>query len=665
MKLTFNVSDYLTEEKTISEIFQEKNIPCPELIFDGKIHRFNAHSEKSGWYFFYDTGDQIYGAFGDWALDVKFTYSQNQVLTSEQRFVISQRIKEQEQARIEEQKLKAKESQEEFFKLSPANINQSYILSKKIRGAYGTKIDKYDNLVVPVYDCNTHEIQSLQYISPNGQKRFKTGAKTKDGYYQIGDGTPEFMVEGFATGASVYEATGKSVICAFSANNLVNLGKVFPYVTIVADNDESQTGERKAKESGLKYILIPQVGMDANDYVNAGYNLRELLLQKPNYKLIPGNQILTQPQPHNWLIKNWILQGKSLSMTFGTSGHGKSFVAIDRMLCIATGINWANFPTKQGKVLYLCGEGLYTARERIALWCQVHNIKELNNFIISEDAIAINGVGFAEVVSSLQYIDFHPDLICIDTVNRFFDGNENDAKEVGDFIRACDRLSEIFNCHVNIVHHSGLQEQDRARGSSAFLGALDLQDRVEKQGENITITQTKNKGGKQNPPLNMQLKEEYISGWYDEDGATIQSAYLIPGGTGVVPVVARTSEQDRERVEILTKIFTETGDIQGGKAIITRGDIVRYFLKKKRQEKEKNPDENEADFNRKLKNSVQQTTTRFIENCIAKELLNQTEKGFEYYTQGWEENGVKQPFFQMDLDRKIVKINKTLTSVTG
>ena len=274
-------------------------------------------------------------------------------------------------------------------------------------------------------------------------------------------------------------------------------------------------------------------------------------------------------------------------------------------------------------------------------------------------------MGFAEVVSSLQYIDFHPDLICIDTVNRFFDGNENDAKEVGDFIRACDRLSEIFNCHVNIVHHSGLQEQDRARGSSAFLGALDLQDRVEKQGENITITQTKNKGGKQNPPLNMQLKEEYISGWYDEDGATIQSAYLIPGGTGVVPVVARTSEQDRERVEILTKIFTETGDIQGGKAIITRGDIVRYFLKKKRQEKEKNPDENEADFNRKLKNSVQQTTTRFIENCIAKELLNQTEKGFEYYTQGWEENGVKQPFFQMDLDRKIVKINKTLTSVTG
>ena len=129
MKLNFNVSDYLTEEKTISEIFQEKNIPCPELIFDGKIHRFNAHSEKSGWYFFYDTGDQIYGAFGDWALDVKFTYSQNQVLTSEQRFVISQRIKEQEHARIEEQKLKAKESQEEFLKLSPANINQSYILN--------------------------------------------------------------------------------------------------------------------------------------------------------------------------------------------------------------------------------------------------------------------------------------------------------------------------------------------------------------------------------------------------------------------------------------------------------------------------------------------------------------------------------------------------------
>ena len=94
-----------------------------------------------------------------------------------------------------------------------------YLLSKKVK-PHGLKTSR-SKLVVPLYDEES-VLQSLQFISPCGDKKFLSGGRTGGCYYQIG-GVPEkmlYVAEGFATAATVQETTGKPVAVAFNAGNL-------------------------------------------------------------------------------------------------------------------------------------------------------------------------------------------------------------------------------------------------------------------------------------------------------------------------------------------------------------------------------------------------------------------------------------------------------------
>lgn len=82
---------------------------------------------------------------------------------------------------------------------------------------------KPGSIVVPVLDRH-FGIQNLQIIFPSGKKRFIKNGKKHGGVHWIGDlsdeATPVVICEGYATGASIYEATGWAVGVAFSADNL-------------------------------------------------------------------------------------------------------------------------------------------------------------------------------------------------------------------------------------------------------------------------------------------------------------------------------------------------------------------------------------------------------------------------------------------------------------
>ena len=61
-------------------------------------------------------------------------------------------------------------------------------------------------------------LHSLQFIAPNGEKRFLPGGRVRGCYYAVGatDGLKQHGVlciaEGYATAASIHEATGYGVI---------------------------------------------------------------------------------------------------------------------------------------------------------------------------------------------------------------------------------------------------------------------------------------------------------------------------------------------------------------------------------------------------------------------------------------------------------------------
>ncbi|QKN87891.1 putative primase [Acinetobacter phage vB_AbaP_Alexa] len=135
-------------------------------------------------------------------------------------------------------------------------------------------------LLVPIH-AKSGKIVSLQAYFFEDQPFYGDRAYMKDGQKQGGYcliGSPRdkmAIVEGYATGCSVHEATGWTVIVAFDKGNLKKVAEItrknFPQAEIIiaGDNDVSGDGNKAAAEAGQaingRVILPPTAGMDWND----------------------------------------------------------------------------------------------------------------------------------------------------------------------------------------------------------------------------------------------------------------------------------------------------------------------------------------------------------------------------------------------------------------
>ncbi len=113
----------------------------------------------------------------------------------------------------------------------------------------------------------------VQMIDKTGQKKFLSGQQTSRAEYVIsnpGIGAKRWFVEGYATGLSLRDCLKKNgaryiIHITFSAGNMAKLADIYGAGIIIADNDQSGTGERIAKASGLPYWISEVQGEDFND----------------------------------------------------------------------------------------------------------------------------------------------------------------------------------------------------------------------------------------------------------------------------------------------------------------------------------------------------------------------------------------------------------------
>ncbi|MBP6952469.1 MAG: DUF3987 domain-containing protein [Alphaproteobacteria bacterium] len=234
------------------------------IIGDGNIHRFSTgnKSHKDGWYVFYG----LAGAYGDWSRDISQTWSlKNDRAANLDKEHLFKQIEKAKQDAEEERLRKYEETSilalEKWTTLSETE-NSSYLLKKKV-GAFGVRCSN-DILIVPLKDVRG-KLWSLQWIKPDGSKRFLTSGRKKGCFHSIGvleDGKPIIVVEGYATGASIHMATQQAVVIAFDAGNLDSaieeIKKAYPNspLIIAGDDDcwkEHNIGREKAQEAALKY----------------------------------------------------------------------------------------------------------------------------------------------------------------------------------------------------------------------------------------------------------------------------------------------------------------------------------------------------------------------------------------------------------------------------
>jgi hypothetical protein len=262
-----------------------------------------------------------------------------------------------------------------------------------------------------------------------------------------------------------------------------------------------------------------------------GKDLKALLIDSQRkHWIFPFSEFRKQPQPIKWLIKGWI-QAEGLHMVFGPSGVGKSFSVIDMAASIACSEidDWNGFKVKHGPVVYLAGEGFLGLKQRIVGWGAHKGVDDIPIFL-SEEARDLNtSEGLRDTINEIRSYETAPCLIVVDTLNRFMFGDENKAQDTKTMLDACAALQREFKCAIILVHHTGVSQdaQDRARGSSAWRGAMDVEIQVKGDGDSyVTLNQTKNKDAERQKPLNFELVTTIVPGWIDEDGAQVTTRII-------------------------------------------------------------------------------------------------------------------------------------------
>lgn len=234
-----------------------------EPIMDGQIHRVpligKSGGDLDGAYCGY-LDERPAGWMQDFSAGEKHTWAATgHTLTKEQleaqRAEIARKREERQQAIIEVQHSAAREAYTKFIANNWASKENPYLQKKGIP-PLGVREDLNGNLLVPVQNVD-RALRGLQFISPEGQKRFLPGMEKKGNFHLITGETLNpvkdlnqgeiLLAEGYATGATLHMATEKPVAVAFDAGNLEPVAKKlreqYPnaMITICADNDHQHT----------------------------------------------------------------------------------------------------------------------------------------------------------------------------------------------------------------------------------------------------------------------------------------------------------------------------------------------------------------------------------------------------------------------------------------
>ncbi len=240
-------------------------LEADRLQADGYIHRVRADGDKggkrSGWYVLYlDVAPS--GAFGDWRTgDMQRWHcaTEHPPSIAERRRIDAAIVlarEQRERERAAGRRAAQTKAISEWDAADPAKPTHPYLEQKGV-AAYGLR-QRGGRVLIPMRDIDG-KLWALQSISANGSKRFMRSARKRGLYHAIG-GTPIDVLcvaEGYATAASIHEATGYPVAVAFDCGNLLPVARAlrakYPSVRLVlcADNDTA-TAERLGRNPGIE-----------------------------------------------------------------------------------------------------------------------------------------------------------------------------------------------------------------------------------------------------------------------------------------------------------------------------------------------------------------------------------------------------------------------------
>lgn len=487
----------------------------------GKLVRFDIDKkgDKAGWYVFHV--DEISaGSFGSWKTGVKQSWcskNKNEFSIEEQ----ARYKKMVELARLEREREQAAlhaSAMEKAAAIWAASlpVSEHAYLDKKAVLNHGLRLSR-DDLVVQVLDSDG-VVHNLQFIKPNGDKKFLFGGRVEGCSFTIPGGPDLYLCEGYATGATIHAATGGTVICCFNAGNIepvaLEVRRICPDqdIVICADNDRFTGGNPGIKfaENAAKRInasvVFPVFNDDDETLKHTDFNdlakissidAVKTQIKTPNKKqpfpyasdtmTRAKGRVKARPAPIQYCFMyndQGLIPGGVVGVLTATGGTGKTY------FLLALGMAGAGGPcfgpiraTRPMKTLIVLGEDTQEELDRRS-WdiCKgdfpelFHTISvygEVGPLMALEGGNPVLAGGYTWLE---QTIIRHPglELLILDPKSRFYGLDENNNDHSTRWVSALEHLAKKYCITILFSAHTGKQEAERLsqnmnRGGSAIV----------------------------------------------------------------------------------------------------------------------------------------------------------------------------------------------------
>ena len=516
------ISDFQAEMAKYS-LFPDSIVP------DGSIHRFHVgegKKNKDGFYILKTKDYETFGgAFGSWktgvthkwtSLGEKSTVNWEQIreLAKES----AEQIEKERKYKQSEAKIKAQEDWDTAVEIT-SELNHPYLNKKQVE-AYGLRLLK-GKILIPQRDLNG-ELWSLKTIDANGEKKNQYGGR-KSGCCHIieGVGDSVYVCEGYSTGASIFKATGGTVIIAGDTTGMTDLAQDIAkkytekQIVFCADNDQwtpGNPGVMAATNASFKVpnsrVIFP-IFHDPHLLNNKPTDFNDLMIiegieavtsqicdcdftHKPfppasDDKTILFGRVLKRPPPKEFIL-NVFGQGLypkgACGVLTATGGVGKTLFLMRLAVTLSGGKAFGPITaSKPYKTLFIAGEddeaeitrrfwdmtnGHFPERlHAISVYGEIGALMTLNG------GTPTLGEGYLWLEKTIQK---HPglDVIIIDPKSRFYGLDENNADHATQWVQCLESLGKRYGITIIFSHHTAKANsreitQEMGRGSAAIV----------------------------------------------------------------------------------------------------------------------------------------------------------------------------------------------------
>ncbi|WP_413219230.1 helicase RepA family protein [Tritonibacter mobilis] len=315
----------------------------------------------------------------------------------------------------------------------------------------------------------------------------------------------------------------------YSAEDYAHLAYVWPYAVQLGDDRDSKlsaralardwvriNGEKRAEDFYSPIPLGTAVESDsqapATPEATGPRLLKTMTLGEAS-----ASALTSSATP---LVRDLLDLG-AMSVVYGQSNVGKTFVVVDLAFHIAAGMSWAGHEVTQSKVLYIAAEGGLGIKKRLAALQQRHPGMADDNFVLMPVGVDLRTAGgdTQAVIDTMRSLGGDFGLVVVDTLSRTLaGGDENGPTDMGAFITRTDSIRAASGAHMLVVHHSGKNLAKGARGHSSLRAATDTEIEL----EDGSIKVTKQRDLECGPGYEFQLQGCVIG--LGPDGAPLKSA---------------------------------------------------------------------------------------------------------------------------------------------